>query len=98
MKKYDPGIDQMTENSNKRCKPRQALTPQFKYEPLRMTPLPDEPNGELSTDVYDPPIQRLLRDSDHRRLFTIRSCRVCQIHERCNSGDRQYLCYVRCPR
>ena len=44
----------MTEAAIKRCVPCQAAIPQTTYEPLKMTPLPDAPWCELSTDFYGP--------------------------------------------
>ena len=44
----------MTEAAIKRCVPCQAAIPQTTYEPLKMTPLPEAPWWELSTDFYGP--------------------------------------------
>ena len=44
----------MTEAAIKRCVPCQAAIPQTTYEPLKMTPLPEAPWCELSTDFYGP--------------------------------------------
>ena len=53
-KVWFPGIDKMTEAAIKRCVPCQAAIPQTTYEPLKMTPLPETPWCELSTDFYGP--------------------------------------------
>ena len=53
-KVWFPRIDQMTDNAIKRCVPCQAATPRTAYEPLNMTPLPEAPWRELSTDFYGP--------------------------------------------
>ena len=53
-KVWFPCIDQMTDNAIKRCVPCQSATPRTAYEPLNMTPLPETPWRELSTDFYGP--------------------------------------------
>ena len=53
-KVWFPGIDKMTEAAIKRCVPCRAAIPQTTYEPLKMTPLPETPWCELSTDFYGP--------------------------------------------
>ena len=55
-KVWFPCIGQMTDNviAIKRCVPCQSATPRTAYEPLNMTPLPETPWRELSTDFYGP--------------------------------------------
>ena len=53
-KVWFPCIDQMTDNAVKRRVPCQSATPRTAYEPLNMTPLPETPWRELSTDFYGP--------------------------------------------
>ena len=44
----------MTENATKRCVPCQVATPRTEYKHINMTPLPEAPWRELSTDFYGP--------------------------------------------
>ena len=53
-KVWFPCIDQMIDNAIKSCVPCQSATPRTAYEPLNMTPLPETPWRELSTDFYGP--------------------------------------------
>ena len=53
-KVWFPCTGQVTDNAIKRCVPCQSATPRTAYEPLNMTPLPETPWPELSTDFYGP--------------------------------------------
>ena len=49
-----PNMDSLAESSVRKCLPCQAVTPQFKREPLSMTPLPPEPWQLVAADIFGP--------------------------------------------
>ena len=59
-KVWFPGIDRMVENEVKSCAACLVSTPEFKREPLHMSPLPTAPWDEVSIDFAELPNKQYL--------------------------------------
>ena len=66
-----PGMDKMTEDKIKNCRPCQATTEQRKQQPIQTTPLPERPWTHVAADFCGPINQRhyyLVLYDEHSRF------------------------------